>query len=450
METLGKDLLGVLGRIEGAIKGEDAVKTTMRTRIKDYRSVLQKLQGSTSPQLQHEMERLQGLFRQVEDLHEQHTAGPEDTRSTKFVTRFNRGIKHESIAEELDAIDREVVRLFTAITAKSSTNSQAVVALLAALRPPPLPDMAAVPAGALALPCSFIERSGVRAAADGLLVPDKPLAPVVVVGMGGAGKTVLASSVVREQSVRAHFRGGIFWMRVGRGAKRSLLPLLQGLAREMGAAPTDASYVVPHVFDGLEHVQHHLVSVASAGGSPRLVVLDDVWEREVVDALLAVGLKLLVTTRDHSVVSVPGCCLELGDITEDEALELLTKMSMTVGQPGNDVRTQMMKVRSVACLLWRQSHARMLQSNGARSSSLSTNNELVLVDGFMPRRWAAYVVDTIISSLPKFVLTAPSLNFRTISDGPIISCLFMEALSLRRNPLNLHVQVLVVHLGIDM
>ncbi|CAN0586024.1 unnamed protein product [Laminaria digitata] len=34
--------------------------------------------------------------------------------------------------------------------------------------------------------------------------------------MGGGGKPVLASAVVREQSMRGHFRGGIFWMRVGR------------------------------------------------------------------------------------------------------------------------------------------------------------------------------------------------------------------------------------------
>ncbi|CAN0573228.1 unnamed protein product, partial [Ectocarpus sp. 12 AP-2014] len=131
---------------------------------------------------------------------------------------------------------------------------------------------------------------------------------------------------------------------VGRGAKKRLLPLLQGLVREMGAAPTDTPHGVPHVLNSLEQVKQHLGAVASTGNSPRLVVLDDVWGREVVDAILPLGFKVLVTTRDRSVVGVPTRCFELGDMTEEEALELLLKTSRTVGQPGDAVRTQMTKV----------------------------------------------------------------------------------------------------------
>ncbi|CAM9587498.1 unnamed protein product, partial [Ectocarpus fasciculatus] len=221
---------------------------------------------------------------------------------------------------------------------------QLFLATLPSLLPPSLPDMATVPAGALDLPRSYVERAAVQKVADGLTAPEDPRAPYTVVGMGGAGKSVLASAVVRKPSVREHFRGGIFWVRVGRGAKNSLLPLLQPLAREMGAAATDAPHAVPHVLDSLEQVQQHLAAVASAGTSPRLVVLDDVWEREVVNALVHLGLKVLLTTRDRSVVGVPGGRLELGDITEEEALELLWKTSGTVGQPGADVRMKMTKV----------------------------------------------------------------------------------------------------------
>ncbi|CAB1119264.1 unnamed protein product [Ectocarpus sp. CCAP 1310/34] len=204
--------------------------------------------------------------------------------------------------------------------------------------------MAAVPAGALTLPQSYVERAAVQEVADGLIKPEEPRAPYAVVGMGGGGKTMLVSAVVRKSNVREHFRGGVFWMRVGRHAKNSLLSLLQGLAREMSAAPTDTPHGVPHVLESLEQVKQHLATVASAGTSPRLVVLDDVWEREVVDALLSLGLKVLVTTRDRSVVGVSGGLLELGDMTEEEALELLLKTSRTVGQPGHEVRTQMTKV----------------------------------------------------------------------------------------------------------
>ncbi|CAM9148460.1 unnamed protein product [Ectocarpus sp. 4 AP-2014] len=220
---------------------------------------------------------------------------------------------------------------------------QLFLATLPSLLPPSLPDMAAVPAGALDLPCSsYVERAAVQEVADGLTAPEEPCALYTVVGMGRGGKSV--SAVVRKPSVREHFRGGIFWMRVGRGAKSSLLALLQGLAREMGAAPADAPHGVPHVLDSLEQVQQHLAAVASTGTSPRLVVLDDVWEREVADAFVPPGFKVLLTTRDRSVVGVPAGRLDLGDMTEEEALELLRMTSGAVGQPGNDARTKMTKV----------------------------------------------------------------------------------------------------------
>ncbi|CAM9716370.1 unnamed protein product, partial [Hapterophycus canaliculatus] len=244
------------------------------------------------------------------------------------------------LGKELQEIDENMRRVLDAISAKGATGQ---------LLPPPLQDMAAVPSRALALPRSYVERSGVQETVKNLIDPDQSLAPYTVVGMGGGGKTVLASAVVRQSRVREHFRGGIFWLRVGRGAKESLFSLVEGLAREMGAAPTDAPHGVPYVLDSLARTQQHLTAVASMGTSPRLVVLDDVWEREVLDALLPLGLKVLVTTRDRSVVGVPGRFLELQDMTEEEALELLLKTSSTVGQPGDEGRAQMTKVVAERC-----------------------------------------------------------------------------------------------------
>eukprot|EP00752_Nemacystus_decipiens_P009200 g8218.t1 len=338
------ELLGVVGRIHEAIEGADAVKATMRIRMKDYSSVLQALQGSAPGAFKHELERLQGLFTEIEDLHAKHTADPQDGRPAKMFKRINRGTQHKSIGEALDAIDGDVVRQFTAIAAKSSINADGIKAVLASLRPPSLPGMAAIPVGAPPLPRSYVERPGVQEAVDNLLTPEKAVAPYTIVGMGGGGKTVLASAVVRNASVRERFRRGVFWIRVGRGANNSLLSLLQGLAREIGAAPNDSPHRVPHAFGSLEQAQQHLSMVVSTGSSPFLVVLDDVWEREVVDALLPLGLKVLCTTRDRSVVGVPGELLELGGMTEDEALELLRKASMTVGEPGDAARAQMTKV----------------------------------------------------------------------------------------------------------
>ncbi|CAM9647109.1 unnamed protein product [Laminaria digitata] len=132
---------------------------------------------------------------------------------------------------------------------------QEALAMARDLLPPPLPDMAAVPAGAPPEPRNYVKRLCLQEAVDRLIHPDKPLAPYTVVGMGGGGKTVLVSAVVRNSSV--------------------------------------------------------------------------------VDTLLSLKLKLLVTTRDRSIGGVPESCLELGDMAENEARELLLKTSEARGQPGN-------------------------------------------------------------------------------------------------------------------
>ncbi|CAM9821168.1 unnamed protein product [Scytosiphon promiscuus] len=339
-----KELFGVVGRIEEAMEGAGAIKAMMRTRMKDYGSVLQALRGSTAALYEHEQQRLQGLFAEIEALHAKHTASPEDGRPAKIAKIANRGAQHKSIRDSLDAIDRDVVRQFNAIAAKSSVNAEEIKALLANMRPPALPDMAAVPAGVLVLPSSYVERSSFEGVVDDLINPDEAHAPYTLVGMGGQGKTVLASAVVRSLRVRKHFRGGVFWVKVGRDAENGLLSLLQGLARDISAAPTDAPHVTPHAFDSLEEVKQHLAVVASAEAPPRLVVLDDVWESKVVDAFLPLQLRVLVTTRDRSVVGVPGGRLELENMAEDEALELLAKTSLAAGQLSIYVRARMTKV----------------------------------------------------------------------------------------------------------
>ncbi|CAM9754953.1 unnamed protein product, partial [Pylaiella littoralis] len=336
---LAQSVLGAFGRAREAVESAQNFPATISDRLKDGESVLEQLQRDPRHVarigIERELAQLNGLANRIKTLVQDHTSAPEDSCCVRVCKSITRCSRHKELEKQLQEIDGDVARVLQAITAKGITGLPL---------PPPLPDMAAVPATTLALPRSYVERPSVQEVADGLTNPEQALAPYTVVGMGGGGKTVLASAVVHEQSVRKHFLGGIFWMRVGRGAKHSLLPLLQGLAREMGAAPTDAPHGVPHVLVSLQQVKQHLTAVASTGTSPRLVVLDDVWEREVVDALLSLGLKVLVTTRDRSVVGVPGGRLELGDMTEEEALELLLKTSMTEVQPEDDVRTQMTKV----------------------------------------------------------------------------------------------------------
>eukprot|EP00903_Cladosiphon_okamuranus_P007060 g6863.t1 len=186
------------------------------------------------------------------------------------------------------------------------------------LRPPSLSEMAAVPRGAIALTVAHISRASLLGSAVSYLtntvVGD---APCVLAGMAGGGKSFLASAVVRDEKVREHFRAGMFWWRVGHDAKDQLLEWLEGLVLRVAST----SGVTPPRLDSLEDVTRYLK--AECANAQRLVVLDDVWEREIVDALKLTGLQLLVTTRDRSVVTMPGKCVEVGDMEEDEALEVL-------------------------------------------------------------------------------------------------------------------------------
>ncbi|CAM9226584.1 unnamed protein product, partial [Ectocarpus sp. 8 AP-2014] len=192
--------------------------------------------------------------------------------------------------------------------------------LLLALRTQKLPDMASVPRGAISLTDAYISRPSLLGSAIGYLT-NTTLgdAPCVLTGMAGGGKSVLASAVVRDDKVREHFSAGMFWWRVGRDAKDQLHEWLEGVVSRVAAT----SGTTPPMLGSVEEATRFLKTICADTLSPSLVVLDDVWEREVVDALKLTGLQLLVTTRDRSVVSMPGKCVEVGDMEEDEALEVL-------------------------------------------------------------------------------------------------------------------------------
>lgn len=195
---------------------------------------------------------------------------------------------------------------------------QLFLAVLPFLRPPSLPTKAAVPPGSNSLTNAHVSRPSLLGSTIGYLTKTTLAnAPCVLTGMAGGGKSVMASAVVQDDKVREHFRAGMFWWRVGSDAKDQLHEWLQGLvSRVCLGTPSQP-------LDSVEEMTRHLKAICADSASPRLVVLDDVWEREIVDALQLTGLQLLVTTRNRSVVSMPGECIEVGDMEEDEALEML-------------------------------------------------------------------------------------------------------------------------------
>ncbi|CAM9843559.1 unnamed protein product, partial [Sphacelaria rigidula] len=107
-----------------------------------------------------------------------------------------------------------------------------------------------------------------------------------------------------------------------------LLALLVGLAAKVIASPT-----APHNFNSEDEVVRSLTTAISADGLHRLVVVDDVWQRDVVDLLVPTGIRLLVTTRVRAAIAMDGGCTEVGSMSQVEARQLLKSKSGAVVLP---------------------------------------------------------------------------------------------------------------------
>ena len=161
---------------------------------------------------------------------------------------------------------------------------------------PPVGKLVAVPE----LPACFLAQPDrIKALRDLLLVDlQKPVvvsgaaARVGLQGMGGIGKSVLASALAHRPEVRRAFPDGIFWITLGQ--KPELAEQQRWLARELGDEA-----LFPTVESGKECLRSLLA------GRKALLVLDDVWQREHAEAFNVIGAmgRILLTTRDAGLVS---------------------------------------------------------------------------------------------------------------------------------------------------
>jgi len=162
--------------------------------------------------------------------------------------------------------------------------------------PAPLGKLVAVPE----LPACFIAQPDrIKALRDLLLVDlQRPVvvsgaaARIGLQGMGGIGKSVLASALARRPEVRRAFPDGIFWITLGQ--KPQLAEQQRWLARQLGDEA-----LFPDERSGKETLRKLL------SGRKVLLVLDDVWQREHAEAFNVIGAmgRILLTTRDAGLVT---------------------------------------------------------------------------------------------------------------------------------------------------
>ncbi|CAM9325399.1 unnamed protein product, partial [Sphacelaria rigidula] len=204
------------------------------------------------------------------------------------------------------------------------------------MRPPALLKLAPAPQGApVTADWHVVRNSVVDAVSENLFDPNGPWM-VGIVGQSGSGKTTAAAGIVgdkmgqvlpregesqadaceRLEQIRRHFRDGVLWLRVGRGAgsKRNLPPLMLQLARmvdeNVGDVANCGSGKIPTNQEGgtatTAYVRNRITSGNNGKGYRCLLVADDVYEPDVVKQLRDTGMRVLLTTRIRELVEEAG------------------------------------------------------------------------------------------------------------------------------------------------
>ena len=255
---------------------------------------------------------------------------------TGFFRKMVLGSRHRSTAAKhrsklIDILNVVVIgTIIDTNRAMTTTNK-----MLEDRDPPRLNDLADIPPAVPTLPKAYVERTAMqKEAVSGLVNEERnATATVSLWGLGGGGKTVLASSVVRDNRVQSSFKHGIFWFHFGQEGKASVALILEELAHELAVAPTDTPHFCPNKFDSPDEAARHISATIKSKNLRCLVVLDNVWDVEVVNAFASTGVHVLVTTRDRTVIPpmYRGVMVEVGDMKAEEGLELLGKTSHAHG-----------------------------------------------------------------------------------------------------------------------
>lgn len=188
--------------------------------------------------------------------------------------------------------------------------------------------VAQVPYGTPMPPKTYVETSLCETVVSYVIDPERLSAEsVCLYGKEGGGKTTMASWVVHDTRTRLRFSDGVFWVSVGPEGRHQVAPLLRRLAQQFTRGPGLGTDRYMCDMGASLEIIHHLRSIK--GERRCLVVLDDVWHPEVIQAFGQTGFHLLITTHTRSVVPPKwsGRFAEVGEMDEKEALRLLSLAS---------------------------------------------------------------------------------------------------------------------------
>jgi len=139
-----------------------------------------------------------------------------------------------------------------------------------------------------------------------------------IYGMGGVGKSAFAAALAHDEEVGSSFQDGIIWVCLGQ--QPNLLAEQSKLLRSLG----EDQVTIFDTQDGLNRLSQLLKERSC------LVILDDVWKMEHLNAFNALGPKcsMLFTTRNLGIArnsSAREC--QIGVLSDEESKDLLSLWS---------------------------------------------------------------------------------------------------------------------------
>lgn len=228
---------------------------------------------------------------------------------------------YEDVPEALRSLHCEDVR-----PAVPETEALEKVRRIVSTPVPPLGPLEGVPR----LPTPYIERPDLldRLRSRVLIDAYEPIdleadqRITALTGMGGIGKSVLAAALAHAPEVQRSFQDGIYWITVGRDADTLRTLTLAG--RAIGDDAVDR-------YTGIDEAR--LLLGKALASKNCLLVLDDVWNVEVAEALhTAAGknVRILLTSRKRKLFASAGVHeVPVDELSTDDALSLLADWTET-------------------------------------------------------------------------------------------------------------------------
>lgn len=174
-----------------------------------------------------------------------------------------------------------------------------------------------VPRFAPGLPTHFVYRSEIDQCQYMLLTPNALISSrLILLGMGGIGKTTLAIALTNEKEIIEKFKDGILWASLGPDSTVENWQLTWGIAlgENLRMIPTSVTKAA-RLRDILAY-------------KTCLLVIDDVWSKvDVTDLLVGCpNCCTIITTRETNVAQrIGGTVFNLGVLDKAKSLALLSK-----------------------------------------------------------------------------------------------------------------------------